>query len=313
VPDFSTPRPVTADDLPSGWTDDERASRLADLRNTEEIVGIEADFLALVEQGANLTPWRARKSAAATPNRSDKAMADQAIPATVSETVDTVLGTALDNLTAIRGQVAENTEGVEGAPPETGEALPEEILEALRGEISTLQAMVDEYGAEMPAPEEDPAAMAAAAAAAAAEGEPKPEDEDEDEDKPGATMSKQEADSILAKINAERIQLVTAALAAVAAAVQDGSMTAAEISAKIGAIHDQLWKLDGDLTALAKSITGKATETRATKSAKESAEALDGVADLRKEFEAFKTETDTWAESVQKTIHDLAGLTTAED
>jgi len=240
-------------------------------------------------------------------------MADQAIPATVSETVDTVLGTALDNLTAIRGQVAENTEGVEGAPPETGEALPEEILEALRGEISTLQAMVDEYGAEMPAPEEDPAAMAAAAAAAAAEGEPKPEDEDEDEDKPGATMSKQEADSILAKINAERIQLVTAALAAVAAAVQDGSMTAAEISAKIGAIHDQLWKLDGDLTALAKSITGKATETRATKSAKESAEALDGVADLRKEFEAFKTETDTWAESVQKTIHDLAGLTTAED
>jgi len=37
------------------------------------------------------------------------------------------------------------------------------------------------------------------------------------------------------------------------------------------------------------------------------------VADLRKEFEAFKTETDTWAETVQKTIQTLAGLTTDEN
>ena len=113
VPDYSKPTPILLDELPADLSAGDREALLRTLRSHEEIVGIEVDGLALVARGANLTPWRSRKSIPSSlpPKRSEKAMPDTAIPAAMAEPVVLVLGTSADNLTAIKGQVDEATEG----------------------------------------------------------------------------------------------------------------------------------------------------------------------------------------------------------
>jgi len=282
------PALITFDVLKSYYsdkkTDDEITELLEMLQSSEEIIGLEPEALALVEYGANLKPFHARKA-------DDM---PSAIPTAVAENAALVIQNAIDNLTAIQGRIVEMTEGADGAPDEIGAGLGEEIIATLQGEADNVLGLlaetpVDEGDGDPDAEPDDvdkgDEPDAEPDDVAAAEGDPLP-------DEGGAA-----ADGLLGQLAQEKKDLLVDAMNRVMAGISDGSMPADDARTALYSIIDALYEMTSDVGLLA---LAKAVEAIEASDGKGGAEALSAVAKLNKRIDGVEQASMHMLKAVKK-------------
>lgn len=248
--------------------DDELQTILQRLRSTEEIIALEPEFLALVERGANLTPFHARKGETM----------DMAIPKAIADPAVEVLNNAIENLTAIRMQIADNTEGAEGAPEEVGEGMPDEVVQLLSAETKALQSLMESMAPAMADPDAEQVAEAA----------PDPDAEPVGAETDDAVPTKADDPApagagILEGLAEEKRAKVLSALSSVLEMARSDTPID-ELRDRMYAIMDALWSMstDASILALSKHVAKSRTST-------DNAEALATVHALTKRIDDHDT------------------------